>query len=328
MEHRIDTGEHRPIRQALRQALRRHPFRHLDWINNEVNEMVRHGILEPAASPWVSNIVLVKKKNGSLRFFVDYQKFNVVTKPDTYPLPLIDNSLNALTGSSWYSTLDFRSRYYNIPHAEEDKDKTAFVTRSGCFRFNEMPFGLTCAPSVFQRLMDLVLSGLSYRSCLVHVDDVIVFGHSFDETMDGLKEVFGRLQRARLKLKPSKCSLLQRSVEFLGHVVSEAGIAVQEDKIAAIRDWPSCRNITEVRAFMGLSGYYRCFVKDVSIITSPLYELMKKNVKFIWTRRCQNEFDELKKRLMAGPILALLKNEECFILYTDALDFSLGAVLS
>jgi len=143
--------------------------------------------------------------------------------------------------------------------------------------------------------MDLALSGLSYQSCLVYLDDVIVFGHSFDEAMNRLEEVFGRLQMARLKLKPSKCSLFQRSVEFLGHVVSEAGIAMQEDKIAAIRDWPSCRNITEVRVFMGLNGYYRRFLRDFSIIASPMYELMKKNVEFVWTRRCQDAFHELKK---------------------------------
>jgi len=127
-----------------------------------------------------------------------------VTKQDRYPLPLIHNCLNAMTGLSRYSTLDLRSVYYNIPIAEEDKDKTAFVTRSGCFRFNVMPLGLKCAPSMFQRLMDLVLSGLSYRSCLVYLDDVVVFAHSFDEAMDKLEEVFGRLQRARLKLKPSQ----------------------------------------------------------------------------------------------------------------------------
>jgi len=123
-----------------------------------------------------------------------------------------------------------------------------------------MPFGLTCAHSVFQRLMNLVLSGLSYRSCLVYRDDVIVFGHSFDEAINIFEEVFGRLQKTRLKLKPSKCSLFQKSVEFLGHVVSGAGIAMQKVKIAAIWDWPSCQSITEVSAFMRLSGCYRCFV--------------------------------------------------------------------
>ena len=148
VEYRIDTGDHRPIRQPLRM----HPFQHLDWIDNEVNEMQKHGIVEPAASPWASNVVLVKKKDGSLRFCVDYRKLNSVTHKDSYPLPLIDNCLNALSGSSWYSTLDLRSGYYNIPIAEEDRDKSTFVTRSGCFRFTVMPFGLTCAPVSYTHL--------------------------------------------------------------------------------------------------------------------------------------------------------------------------------
>jgi len=180
VEHRIDTGEHRPIRQPLR----RHPFQHLEWIDDEVAKMQEHGIVEPAASPWASNIVLVQKKDGSLCFCVDYRRLNSVTYKDSYPLPLIDNCLNALSGWSWYSTLDLRSGYYNIPIAEEDRDKSAFVTRRGCFRFMVMPFGLTCAPTVFQRLMDIVLCGLSYLTCLVYLDDVIIFGRSFDEQLE------------------------------------------------------------------------------------------------------------------------------------------------
>jgi len=175
--------------------------------------------------------------------------------------------------------------------------------------------------------MDIVLPELLYKSCLVCTNDVIVFGQSFDETMDRLEKVFGRLQRAKLKLQPFKCSLFQRAVKFLGNVVSDAGIAMQEDKIAAIRDWLLCQNITEVLAFMKLSGYYTRFVKKIFIIALPLYELMMKNVEFIWTRRCQDAFDDLKKKLITGPILALPKNEGCFVLNTDASDFVLGAVL-
>jgi len=131
-----------------------------------------------------------------------------------------------------------------------------------------------------------------------------------------------------LKLKPSKCSLCQRSVKFLGHVVSEHGIAMQDEKIAAIRDWPPCRNVTEVKAFMRLSGYYRRFVKDFSLVASPLYGLTKKGIEFVWTNECQEAFEELKRRLVSGPILALPKNEGMYVLDTYASDFGLGAVLS
>jgi len=162
----------------------------------------------------------------------------------------------------------------------------------------------------------------------VYLDDIIVFGRSFDEQLERLGEVFQRIRGANLKLKPSKCSLFQRSVVFLGHVFSEAGIAMQEEKIAAVRDWPPCRNLTEVRAFIGTCGYYRRFVKDFSLIASPLYGLMKKGVDFVWTRKCQEAFEELKQRLISGPILALPVNEGTYILDTDASDIGLGAVLS
>ena len=203
VEHTIDTGDHRPIRQPLR----RQPFQHQAYIDKETDRMLEYGIIEPAASPWASNVVLVKKKDGSLRFCVDYRRLNSITYKDSYPLPLIDNCLNALSGSSWYSTLDLRSGYYNIPIAESDRDKSAFITRQGCFRFTVMPLGLTCAPSVFPRLMDVVLCGLSYQACLVYLDDIIVFGKTFDEQLARLWEVFSRLKAANLKLKPSKCFL-------------------------------------------------------------------------------------------------------------------------
>jgi len=190
-----------------------------------------------------------------------------------------------------------------------------------------MPFGLTCAPNVFQRLMDCVLCGRSYLTCLVYLDDVIVFGRSLEEQLYRLDEVFAWLRSAKLKLKPSMCSLFQRSVEFLEHVVFENGIAMQDEKISVIRNWPPCRNVTEVRS-MEFTGYYRRFVKDFSIIAAPLYDLMKKGVTFCWTPQCQQVFDELKYRLMTGPILSLSKNDGTYILNTDACDTGLGVVLS
>ena len=286
------------------------------------------GIIEPAASPWASNVVLVKKKDGSPRFCVDYRRLNSITYKDSYLLPLIDNCLNALSGSSWYSTLDLRSGYYNIPIAESNRDKSAFITRQGCFRFTVMPFGLTCAPSVFQRLMDVVLCGLSYQACLVYLDDIIVFGKTFDEQLTRLGEVFSRLKAANLKLKPSKCFLCQRSVEFLGHIVSEEGLAMQPSKVKAISEWTACQDVSEVRAFMGLSGYYRRFIKDFSAIATPLYNLTRKESEFRWTTECQEAFDELKRRLVEEPILALPSDSGTYVLDTDASDFGLGAVLS
>ena len=193
--------------------------------------------------------------------------------------------------------MDLRAGYYNIPIAESDRDKTAFVTRAGCHRFTVMPFGLTGAPSVFQRLMDFVLCGLSYMTCLVYLDDIIIFGRSFDEQLARLREVFNRIRSANLKLKTSKCSLFRRSVFFS---------AMQSEKVRTIRDWPPCENLTELRAFLGTCGCYRRFVKDFSMIAAPLYDLTKKGAKYEWTAECQRAFEALKLRLMSEPILACL----------------------
>ena len=207
----FDTGEHRQIRQPLR----RQPLAHQEIIDKQVEEMRRHGIIEPASSPWASNVVLVRKRDGSLRFCVDYRAVNNVTYQDTYLLPRIDSCLDALHGAKWFKILDLRSGYYNIPLSLPDRDKTAFVTRRGCWRFTVMPFGLTCAPGVFQRLMDMMLAGLSYETCQVYLDDVIVCGSTFEELLHSTEVVFQRIRDAKLKLKLSKLTSSDGKCRFL-----------------------------------------------------------------------------------------------------------------
>ena len=278
MEHTIDTGDHHPIRQSLR----RHPHAHLEFIDREVDEMLRHGIVEPAASPWAANVVIARKKDGELRLCLDYRNLNNLTYQDSYPLPHIDTCVNSLKNASWFSTLDLRSGYYNVPIAEQDKDKTAFITRRGQWRFNVMPFGLTAAPSRFQRLMDLVLVGLTYDACMVYLDDVIIFAPSYESHLQRLQQVFERIRQAGLKLKGSKCSFFQRKVEFLGHVISENGVGVLESKVSAVKTWPVPLNLHEVRSFTGFCSYYRRFIEGFAQIAAPLHELTRKNVRFHW----------------------------------------------
>jgi len=181
VEHTIDTEHNRPIRQSLR----RHPWAHLDEIDRQVEELQQAGFVEPAASPWASNVVLVKNKDGSYRLYVDYRRLNSVTYKDSYPLPHIETCLGSMNGAVWFSTLDLRSGYHNIsPIREVDRAKTAFITRRGCFRYKVMPFGLTCAPSVFQRLMDFVICVLTYESCLVYLDDfTTVMSDDFEKSL-------------------------------------------------------------------------------------------------------------------------------------------------
>jgi len=203
--------------------LRRHPQVHLNFIDQQVDQMLKADVIEPCASPCSSNVVLAKKADGSLRFCIDYRKLNNVTYKDSYPLPRIDTCLDALGGSKYFSTLDLRSSFWQVAIDPRDADKTAFVTRKGQFKFIVLSFGLANSPSVFQRLMDLTMAGLTWETCLVYIDDVIVFSRFFEEHAAKLSLVFHRLRKAGLKLKPTKCRLFQRRVVFLGHVLTENG---------------------------------------------------------------------------------------------------------
>ena len=220
------------------------------------------------------------------------------------------------------------SGYWQVEMDPADKQKTAFVCQEGLFQFNLMPFGLTNAPSTFERLMEIVLAGLQYNICLVFLDDIIVYGSSFEEEISRLKQVFTRLIQAGLKLKPKKCVLFQKKVAYLGHIVSDAGVSPDPSKVEAIEKWPTPSTLTEVRSFLGLAAYYRRFVKDFATIASPLHKLTEKGRQFLWSDDCQTSFEGLQKCLITAPILAYPKTEEAFILDTDASNFGIGAVLS
>jgi len=300
---------------------------HLPQIDQHVEEMLRHDIIEPDASPWCSNVVLIRKADGGLRFCVDYRQLNELTYKDTYPLPRIDMCLNALGNSRFFSTIDLRAGYWQTLIDERDRDKTSFVTRRGTYRFKVLSFGLANAPALFQRLMDLVLVGLTWEICLLYLDDVIIMSETFDEQLTRLTTVFDRLRAANLKLKPSKCKLFQREVVFLGHLVSADGVAPDPAKIQAVQNWPRPRNLTETRAFVGLASYYRNFVADFAAIARPLHELTKKGQIFELTDRQEEAFLLLKRNLTEAPVLATPRDEGLFYLDTDASDFALGAVL-
>ena len=322
--HSIDTGDHKPFRQPMR----RYPPAHLKAIDEHLRDMSQQGVIEPASSPWASNIVLAKKKDGTYRCCIDFRQLNNITRKDAYPLPRTDTCLDAMCGSKWFSTFDLRSGFHQVSMSEEDSDKTAFVTRRGMFKFKTMPFGLCNAVATFQRLMDLVLNGLNLSICLAYLDDIILFSRTPEEHLERLELLLQRLHEANLKLKPSKCRLMQTKVTFLGHVVSGEGVSTDLDKIKLISEWPVPVNLKQLRGFLGLTGYYRRFVKDYSKAAGPLNNLLKKGRSFVWTEDCQAAFEELKDRLQQPPILTLPNDEDQFILDTDAADNSIGAVLS
>ena len=209
-----------------------------------------------------------------------------------------------------------------------DADKTAFITRRGMFRFRTMPFGLCNAVATFQRLMDLVLSGLNLEICLAYLDDIIIFSTTPEQHLERLEQVLRRLQEANLKLKPSKCCLMQTRVSFLGHVISGEGISTDPEKVKLVSEWPVPNNLRQLRGFLGLSGYYRKFVKGYARIAAPLNAMMKKNRQFSWTPECQSAFQELKEALASPPLLTLPNDDDVFILDTDACEYSIGSVLS
>ena len=325
VEHTIDTGDSRPIRLPPRRL----PIAKQQCEAEEVSKMLKRGVIEPSSSPWASPVVLVTKKDGSTRFCVDYRKLNDVTRKDAYPLPRIDDTLDALKGSMYFSTLDLYSGYWQVKMDEADKVKTAFITRQGLFQFCTMPFGLCNAPATFERLMELTLSGLTWKCCLVYLDDIIVYGRTFEEALQNLRSVLDRIRRAKLKLKTSKCELFRSQVPFLGHVVTRDGIYVNPAKCKAVSEWPVPRRVKDVRSFIGLASYYRRFIPGFATIAAPLTEMYRdpKNTKVQWTAARQKAFDTLKKALTSAPVLSYPSREEKFYLSTDASDDGIGAVL-
>jgi hypothetical protein len=231
----------RPIRQPPH---RLGPQKEIE-AEKQVQELLQNGLIEPGNGAWSSPVVLVRKKDGTWRFCVDYRRLNAVTQQDAYPLPRIDDSLDALAGSKYFSTLDLTSGYWQVPLDEEARERSAFSTRSGLWKWKVLPFGLTSDPATFQRLMEKVLQGLHWKTLLLYLDDVIVISPDFDSHITRLGEVLSRLRAAGLKLKPSKCELFREEVRYLGHIVSAGGVATDPEKVEAVSGWRPPGNVKE-----------------------------------------------------------------------------------
>ena len=324
LKHAIHTKDAPPIRQAVRRI----PPQRRKEVQELLANMLRDNVIQQSDSPWASPIVLVRKKDGSLRFCVDYRKLNDVTRKDAYPLPRIDDTLNTLAGSQWFTTVDLLSGYWQVEMAKEDRAKTAFCTTEGLFEFTVMPFGLCNAPATFQRLMDLVLAGLQWSQCLVYLDDVIILGKTFKDHLANLQAVFERLRQAGLKLQPKKCEFLRRKVRYLGHIVSKEGVAADAEKVKKVSSWPAPTTTRDVQQFLGFAGYYRRFVQNFAQIARPLHRLTERATPFKWTQECQDAFEKLRHCLTSAPVLAYPDYSQPFILDTDASNTGIGAVLS
>ena len=279
VQHEVLTVPNtQPIRQA---PYRVGPEKEAE-IDRQVSKLARQGMIEPTYGAWSSPVVLVRKKDQTWRLCVDYRKLNAVTKQDAYPLPRIDDSLDALSGSKLFSTLDMMSGYWQVPLSPEAQEKAAFITRNGLWRWKVLPFGLTSAPATFQRLMERVLQGLHWKTLLLYLDDIIVMSTDFQSHLSRLTEVFERLRQAGLKLKPSKCHLMQAQVKYLGHVVSSAGVATDPEKVEVVNRWPRPTDETQLRAFLGTTGYYHRYVPNYASVAKPSTLLTGEGSTWIW----------------------------------------------
>ncbi|PIK44339.1 hypothetical protein BSL78_18812 [Apostichopus japonicus] len=236
------------------------------WLDN--------GVIRPSTSPYASPIVLVRKSDGSLRLCVDYRKLNMKTIKDAYPIPRIDESIDALHGTKWFSTIDLLSGYHQVAMEEADKHKTSFTTPFGLYEYNRMPFGLSNAPGTFQRLMQACLHDQFFTSVLCYLDDILVFSKSFDDHLVNLQRVFDRLRQQGLKIKPSKCTFFQSEVKYLGHRVTADGVRPDPDKVQAVKNWPEPQNVKDLRSFLGFCSFYRRFVVDFAKTAKPLHALV------------------------------------------------------
>jgi hypothetical protein len=252
---------------------------------------------------------------------------NSTTKKDVYPLPRIDDSLAMLSRGKFFATLDLWAGYWQIPLAPNSKAKTAFVTDSGLYEFNVMPFGLCNAPATFQRFMDATLAGLKWKNLLVYMDDIIIFSSTFEEHLKDVEEVLNRLTDANVTLNQNKCEFCKEKIHYLGHVISATGIQPNPEKVASLLKKKSPSNVKELNNLLGISGYYRSFIDNYAKICAPLYALTHTKDKFVWTDKEENIINYLKNCLSSEPILRHPNFDFPFILRTDASIEGLGATL-
>uniref|UniRef100_A0A4W5KP85 ribonuclease H n=1 Tax=Hucho hucho TaxID=62062 RepID=A0A4W5KP85_9TELE len=335
--HTIRVTEDKPFRERSRRLAPAD----VEDVRKHLNNLKSSGIISESRSPYASPIVVVRKKNGTIRMCVDYRTLNKRTVPDHYTVPRVEDALTCLSGSKWFSVLDLRSGYYQIPMGDTDKEKTAFICPAGFYQFERMPQGVSGAPATFQRVMEKTVGDMNLLEVLVYLDDLIVFGRTLEEHEQRLLKVLDRLKSEGLKLSLDKCQFCRTSVNYVGHVISQNGVATDPSKIEAVTTWPRPETVTALRSFLGFCGYYRRFVKDYSKVSYPLNQLLcgylpsaKKGRKSKeeekaylnpskpfgsrWDEKCESAFETLKESLTKAPVLAFADPQLPYVLHVDA----------
>lgn len=304
------------------------PFAKRAILTNITNDLMRHGIIRPSDSTYASPVVLVAKRNGEHRMCVDYRQLNLITSKIPYPMPIMDEHFAQLAGNRYFTTLDMRMGYHQIEVDEKSRRYTAFVTHDGHFEYNRMPFGLVNAPAVFQNAMDNLCSKMPSGEILVYLDDIVIPSKTVNEGLSRLDRFLTLAAESGLTLRFDKCQFLAMTIEYLGYIIDENGIIPGNEKTSAIKNYRTPTSVTEVRRFLGLTGFFRKFVPGYSLITRPLTKLLRKTeTLFVWTSEQQNAFEELVDILTRKPVLALYDQHAHHEVHTDASGVGLAGIL-
>lgn len=335
VECAINTTDDIPVHQKVYP----YPAAYADEVKKQIDKLLADGIIRPSRSAWTAPVWIVPKKSDAsgekkFRMVIDYRKINEKTIPDKYPMPEISYVLDQLKGQKYFSTLDLASGFHQIKMRDRDIEKTAFAINNGKYEFTRMPFGLKNAPAIFQRAIDDVLREHIGKICYVYIDDVIVFGSTFEEHLKNLNTVLETLKKANLRIQLDKSEFLHSELEFLGYIITENGIKPNVKKIEVMNRYPEPKSLKELRSFLGMVSYYRRFVKDFAKIAKPLTNLLRgertstSNRKISLSDSEKRCFEKLKNILSSDDILIYPDYKQPFILTTDASEFAIGAVLS
>ncbi|CAF3104286.1 unnamed protein product [Rotaria sp. Silwood2] len=328
IQHTINTRDSLPI------SSRPYPrtIQQRRELQEEIKKMIETNQIRPSNSPWSSPVIIHKKKDGGIRFLVDYRKLNSVTKKDSFPQPTTEELLHRLGGHKFYTKLDLKSGYFQLPIHESDKEKTAFITQDGLWEFNVLPQGIMNGPLTFQRTMHNLLGYGRWDYVMVYLDDILIFSRTFDEHKQHLNEILSTLANANFQVNPDKCSIAVREIDFLSHTINEKFIKPNGDKIKAITALPAPKTLKEANEFLGKINWYRKFIPDFARIASPLHKVTNKTKchrhEFKWGPDQQHSFDEFKRILTTYPLFLEYPDPSTpFVLTTDASDVGIGGIL-